>query len=170
MAFGIKKIIGLRRKRGGGYAPIKKLKVANPTQSKFDKCVAAVTAKGGAYDPRGVCAKAGRKKYGKKKFQKMALAGKRRAAKRKNASERIANFKGSFTAKEARSFRTGATAYRVKRNKQYWVYPHSSSSGQYARSMSAAKKKGEKLARSRGDEKFHIQNQVTGTILTFKLK
>jgi hypothetical protein len=82
---GIKKITGGHMVHGR-FVATRKAVVRNPTQSKFDKCVAQVSAKGGAVDPRAVCAKAGRKKYGKKKFQKMALAGKRRAA--KNASYR----------------------------------------------------------------------------------
>jgi hypothetical protein len=52
----------------------------NPTA--FDRCVADVEKRGGAYSPRGVCAAAGRKKFGKKKFQAMALAGKRKASNR----------------------------------------------------------------------------------------
>lgn len=51
--------------------------------SAFKRCVRAVTAKGGAISPRGVCASAGRKKYGKKRFQKMAAAGRRRAERRR---------------------------------------------------------------------------------------
>lgn len=51
--------------------------------SAFKRCVAEVEAKGGAHDPRAVCAAAGRKKYGAKAFQAMAAAGKKRASKRK---------------------------------------------------------------------------------------
>lgn len=47
---------------------------------RFAKCVESVEARGGAVDPRAVCAAAGRKKYGKKKFQQMAAAGRKRAA------------------------------------------------------------------------------------------
>jgi hypothetical protein len=46
---------------------------------RFAKCVESVTAKGGAVDPRAVCAAAGRKKYGAKKFATMAQAGRKRA-------------------------------------------------------------------------------------------
>ena len=55
----------------------------NPTA--FARCVASVSKRGGAYDPKAVCASAGRKKYGKKKFAKMAAAGRKRAAKKRNA-------------------------------------------------------------------------------------
>jgi hypothetical protein len=45
---------------------------------RFAKCVESVTAKGGAVDPRAVCAAAGRKKYGAKKFAAMGRAGRKR--------------------------------------------------------------------------------------------
>jgi hypothetical protein len=48
--------------------------------SAFKRCVAGVSEKGGAYDPRGVCAAAGRRKYGAKKYAAMAKAGRKRAA------------------------------------------------------------------------------------------
>lgn len=51
--------------------------------TRFAKCVKAVASKGGAYDPRAVCAKAGRKKFGAKKFAAMAKAGKKRAAQKR---------------------------------------------------------------------------------------
>jgi hypothetical protein len=53
------------------------------TGERFVQCVQEVTARGGARDPRAVCAKAGRAKYGKRRFQKLARAGKRRAARRR---------------------------------------------------------------------------------------
>jgi hypothetical protein len=52
----------------------------NPGTGAFERCVEAVSEKGGAYDPRAVCAAARRKKYGAKRFQSMALAGRERAA------------------------------------------------------------------------------------------
>lgn len=52
--------------------------------SRFKKCVKSVKARGGAADPRAVCAAIGRKKYGKKKFQEMAAAGKRKAKRKRN--------------------------------------------------------------------------------------
>jgi len=52
----------------------------NPGSGAFERCVESVSEKGGGYDPRAVCAAAGRKKYGAKRFQKMALAGRERAA------------------------------------------------------------------------------------------
>jgi hypothetical protein len=46
----------------------------------FAKCVKAVTAKGGAVDPRAVCAAAGRKKLGQAEMTRRAKAGEKRAA------------------------------------------------------------------------------------------
>ena len=55
--------------------------------SAFKRCVAAVSEKGGAGDPRAVCAAAGRKKYGAKKYAAMAQAGKKRAERGGNLRE-----------------------------------------------------------------------------------
>jgi hypothetical protein len=50
----------------------------NPkAKSAFDRCVASVAAKGGAYDPRAVCASAGRKKLGQAEMTRRAKAGKK---------------------------------------------------------------------------------------------
>jgi hypothetical protein len=46
------------------------------------KAVEAAARRGGAKNPAGVAAAAGRAKYGKKKFQAMATAGRKRAAKK----------------------------------------------------------------------------------------
>jgi hypothetical protein len=58
----------------------------NPAQlgsgGRFAKCVESVEARGGAADPRAVCAAAGRKKYGAAKMAAMAKAGRKRAAKK----------------------------------------------------------------------------------------
>jgi hypothetical protein len=80
-------------------ALVRKLQ-GNPrrTKGEFAKCVKAVSSKGGAYDPRAVCASAGRKKYGAKKFQAMALAGKKRA-KRGNPKPRMVKVLG-YTVRE----------------------------------------------------------------------
>jgi len=48
-------------------------------KGKFAKCVAAVESKGGAYDPKAVCAAMERRKYGKKVLQTRAARGLRRA-------------------------------------------------------------------------------------------
>ena len=59
--------------------------------SAFKRCVAAVSAKGGAYDPRAVCAAAGRRKYGAKKYAALAKAGRKRAkGPKKNPAEAAA--------------------------------------------------------------------------------
>ncbi len=53
----------------------------NPkARSAFDRCVQSVAAKGGAYDPRAVCAAAGRAKYGQREMTRRSVAGKRRKA------------------------------------------------------------------------------------------
>ena len=86
MAMRIRKIV-TGKMVGGKFVPNRKGTIRNPAKlgsgALFEKCVADVTARGGAVDPRAVCAGAGRKKYGKKRFQTLALKGKRRAAKRR---------------------------------------------------------------------------------------
>lgn len=74
----------LDRKLKAHYAKggnLKEFMAMNPgiPGSAFKRCVARVAEKGGAYDPRAVCASVGRKKYGAKKFQAMAKAGRKRA-------------------------------------------------------------------------------------------
>jgi hypothetical protein len=60
---------------------MRKRKGKNPAAGDaFKRCVRKVAAKGSAYDPKAVCAVAGRKKYGAKKFQAMAAAGKKKKA------------------------------------------------------------------------------------------
>ena len=48
------------------------------TGERFKQCVADVEARGGARDPKAVCAAAGRRKYGAKKMARLAAAGRRR--------------------------------------------------------------------------------------------
>ena len=55
------------------------------TEGEFQRCVDAVAAKGGSYDPRAVCASMERRKYGSAELQRRAKAGKRKAAKARNA-------------------------------------------------------------------------------------
>ena len=52
--------------------------------SAFEKCVEDVTARGSAYDPRAVCATAGRRKYGQAEMTRRAIAGRRAARARGN--------------------------------------------------------------------------------------
>jgi hypothetical protein len=61
----------------------------NPMRSKgtFQRCVEAVSKRGGAYDPQAVCAAQERKKYGQKELTKRAKAGKRAKTRRRNASD-----------------------------------------------------------------------------------
>jgi hypothetical protein len=67
-------------------------KLANA--SRFDKCVESVEARGGAYDPRAVCAAAGRKKYGAKKMAAMARAGRKRKNPADEAAQAFEDFHG----------------------------------------------------------------------------
>jgi len=68
--------------RGWHQANLAKRGRRNPGRAgdAFARCVAEVTARGGAYSPRGVCATAARRKYGQAELTRMAQAGKRRAA------------------------------------------------------------------------------------------
>lgn len=55
---------------------------SNPkAKGAFARCVAEVAKKGGASDPRAVCAAAGRKKLGQAEMTRRAKAGKKKAAK-----------------------------------------------------------------------------------------
>lgn len=63
------------------------LRRSNP--SLFDKCVTSVSKRGGAADPRAVCATAGREKYGQAEMTRRAVVGKRRAAKRNPAEAAV---------------------------------------------------------------------------------
>lgn len=69
-----------QRKKAGVY-PFGK---NNP--SAFDRCVGSVESRGGARDPRAVCAAAGRAKYGQAEMTRRAVAGKRKAARGNPAS------------------------------------------------------------------------------------
>lgn len=50
------------------------------TKGKFQRCVEAVSQRGGAYDPNAVCAAQERKKYGQKELTRRAKAGRRAKA------------------------------------------------------------------------------------------
>jgi hypothetical protein len=71
----------------------------------FDRCVQAVEARGGAYDPKAVCAAAGRKKYGQAEMSRRAAAGRRRAARAHGNPEskftyQVQRVKGEFVGRE----------------------------------------------------------------------
>jgi hypothetical protein len=68
--------VRIKRLGGGGFSiiPMKMNKAGG-----FERCVRDVTRKGSAYDPRAVCATAGRKKYGQAEMTRRSIAGKRRA-------------------------------------------------------------------------------------------
>jgi hypothetical protein len=71
----------------GKFVPNRKQNAKLPklgSGKRFEACVKAVSARGGAYDPQAVCAGAGMRKYGKRKMAKLARAGKKRAAKRRS--------------------------------------------------------------------------------------
>jgi len=57
------------------------------TKGEFQKCVEAVAAKGGAYDPRAVCASMERKKYGQKELTRRSIAARRNAVERNATGE-----------------------------------------------------------------------------------
>lgn len=94
---GFRKIFG-GKIPAGAMEQIRREYRRNPAGA-FERCVAQVTAKGGAQSPAGVCAAAGRKKYGAKKFQQMAAAGKRKAQ-RSNPVEAAADKYEEFHGKE----------------------------------------------------------------------
>jgi hypothetical protein len=57
---------------------------ANPgLTGRFKKCVAAVSSRGGAYDPKAVCAAEERRKYGQKALTAASVAGKKRATRKR---------------------------------------------------------------------------------------
>lgn len=68
---------------------------SNPrgTKGEFQRCVEAVESRGGAYDPRAVCAAQERRKYRQKELTRRAVAGKKRV--RRNA----ASYRGMSVAK-----------------------------------------------------------------------
>lgn len=51
-------------------------------KGEFARCVRAVEERGGAYDPRAVCAEMERRKYGQKELTRRSVAGRRAAARR----------------------------------------------------------------------------------------
>lgn len=59
------------------------VRVLENPESAFDRCVKEVAARGTAYDPRAVCATAGRRKYGQAEMTRRATAGRKRAARRR---------------------------------------------------------------------------------------
>ncbi len=65
----------------------KSLKGRNP--SAFDKCVESVTKRGGARDPRAVCAAAGRHKYGQAEMTRRSVAGRKRKGNPADASAEV---------------------------------------------------------------------------------
>lgn len=69
-------------------------------KSRFDKCVDSVTRKGGAVDPRAVCATVGRRKYGQAEMTRRSVAGKKRAGKRNPAAESLEAYR-EFHGREA---------------------------------------------------------------------
>ena len=84
----------LRSVRGDSEAIVPRHSVTPYTgnPSAFEQCVSDVEARGGARDPRAVCAAAGRKKYGQREMTRRSLAGKRKAAKRNPATAAAEGF------------------------------------------------------------------------------
>ena len=75
------------------------MKKRNP--GAFAKCVASVKKKGGASDPRAVCAAAGRKKYGQAEMTRRSVAGKKRKARRGNPADAAAAAFEEFHGRES---------------------------------------------------------------------
>lgn len=96
-----------RRSIPGLKTALKALRKVNP--SAFDRCVADVSKKGGAYDPRAVCASAGRKKYGQKEMTRRSVAGRKRAARKRSnpKSVRVRNFTGTIRVKGGQAYLSG---------------------------------------------------------------
>jgi hypothetical protein len=93
---------------------------ANPkAQSAFDRCVQSVAAKGGAYDPRAVCAAVGRKKLGQAEMTRRSKAGKRAATKNPLGPDR-SGIPARFKAK------LPFTIYEGFANDQFEVVAHAS--------------------------------------------
>lgn len=67
----------------------------------FAKCVKSVSARGGASDPRAVCAAAGRKKYGQAEMTRRSVAGKKRKARRGNPADAAAAAFEEFHGRES---------------------------------------------------------------------
>lgn len=74
-------------------------------KSAFDRCVESVAARGGAADPRAVCATAGVRKYGQAEMTRRAIAGKKRAARRRGNPDLVRTY-----------FRTKAEAQKFADN------------------------------------------------------
>ena len=60
--------------------PSRKSKPGEGSGRWFKRCVAAVSRRGGARDPRAICATVAARKVGRKKLQKLAATGRRRKA------------------------------------------------------------------------------------------
>jgi hypothetical protein len=91
--------------------------------TRFARCVKAVAEKGGAYDPKAVCASAGRKKYGARKMASMAKAGRKRKNPGKTktykvhvpATSKDSGYDLTITAKSSSNAIKQARAYCAKR-------------------------------------------------------
>ena len=100
---------------------------------------------------------------------------------RVNPVERLDKFKGISSAphgmgtfkqlmERRRKPPSKRSPFGTRTNQRYLVSLNDSTWGRvYAAKLSTAKKKGEALARSRGSDRFFVQNQVTGSIINFKV-
>lgn len=63
--------------------------MARRKEGAFERCVKEVSERGGAYDPRAVCATAGVRKFGQAEMTRRAIAGKKRAARARGNAPRV---------------------------------------------------------------------------------
>jgi hypothetical protein len=66
----------------------RKVRIVQNPESAFERCVKEVASRGTAYDPRAVCATAGRRKYDQAEMTRRSVAGRKRAARRRGANPR----------------------------------------------------------------------------------
>jgi hypothetical protein len=82
-----KQAVAMYRRDHAEWAKGKKFRAKRVNPGAFARCVASVKKRGGAADPRAVCAAAGRAKYGQSEMTRRSVAGKKAAARRGNPSE-----------------------------------------------------------------------------------
>lgn len=112
--------VQLGTERGGRFYPKKNQKMPKLGSGKrFERCVEEVTARGGAYDPKAVCAARGIAKYGKKRMLKLARAGKKRH--HKNPSAQVKKVGGQWYMVYRSRGGSGSAKASSKREAQRWA-------------------------------------------------
>jgi len=102
---------------GGKFRPNPKGTVKLGSGKRFEKCVEEVTARGGAQDPKAVCAKAGIRKYGKKRMEKWA----QKARNPRKASASVRRVGGSWYMFYSSPGGSGSAKASSKREAQQWA-------------------------------------------------